>query len=158
MGSRISTCVMAATIGTFAAGSALAQSTTTGSQQQDPQTAAQPGRDEAKSRQSLVQARETLAEITKLPEASQLQGQPRTEISQLINNFNSLLGAEANWYEHYQTVMQNVHNLIGPPLRTRQRSAARAPRGRPGAPGPPPPEAPVGRRRLLRFLPPSAPS
>ena len=115
MGRRIGTYIVAAALGTFAAGTASAQGTTTTTQPQDPQSSAQQsGRDEAKSRQALVQARETLAEVTKMPEASQLQGQARTEVAQLINNFNTLLGAEANWYESYQAVMRNVYNIVGP--------------------------------------------
>jgi hypothetical protein len=50
------------------------------SQDQSPQPAAQ-GRDEAAARQELVQAKQALMDLTKLPEASQLQGEARIKLN-----------------------------------------------------------------------------
>ncbi|HSK11328.1 MAG TPA: hypothetical protein VK911_17220 [Vicinamibacterales bacterium] len=110
--------VVAATVGVFAAGDVAAQTTPTteqSTQSTTTQAQEQQGQEnEAEARQRLVEARESLAELAKMPEAGQLQGQPRTEVTEMISNFNALLTAEENWYEQYKLVMQNLHNVLGP--------------------------------------------
>jgi hypothetical protein len=79
------------------------------------QSSSQPGsqgRDEAAARQQLVQAKQALMDLTKLPEASQLQGDARTGVIQIINSFNSLVTAENNWYDRYQDVHQQLGHIL----------------------------------------------
>ncbi len=119
----LNTLVVAGALGAFAAGAVSAQTqppTTTGSTAGSAQSSAsqgqqdQQGQQGAAARERLLEARETLAEVAKMPEAAQLQGQARTEVAQAINNFNSLLTAESNWYDQYRMVMQNLYNVLGP--------------------------------------------
>jgi hypothetical protein len=75
---------------------------------------AQPGqRDEAAARQHLSEARRVLSEISTMPQAAQLQGELRTQVSQLISNFNNLLAAKEDWQAKYASVEQNVNALLG---------------------------------------------
>jgi hypothetical protein len=62
----------------------------------------------------LTTARNALARVTELPEATQLVGDTRTEVSHLINNFNALITRQDNWRESYDRVEQNLNVLIGP--------------------------------------------
>jgi hypothetical protein len=82
------------------------------SQGQSSQPGAQ-GRDEAAARQELVQAKQTLMDLTKLPETQQLQGEARNGVIQIINSFNSLVTADANWYDRYQEVQQQLSRILG---------------------------------------------
>ncbi|HOC16859.1 MAG TPA: hypothetical protein PKK95_01255 [Vicinamibacterales bacterium] len=117
----LTTLVVAGTLGVLAAGDVRAQSepqSTTGSgaqssASQEPQ--GQQSQQAAAARQRLIEARESLAEVAKMPEAAELQGQGRTEVSQAISNFNALLTAESDWYDQYKLVMQNLFNVLGPP-------------------------------------------
>jgi len=117
----LTTLVVAGTLGVLAAGDVRAQSepqSTTGSgaqssASQEPQ--GQQSQQAAAARQRLLEARESLAEVAKMPEAAELQGQGRTEVSQAISNFNALLTAESDWYDQYKLVMQNLFNVLGPP-------------------------------------------
>src|SRR5688572_22887198 len=52
-------------------------------------TAQQPNPEVAK--QHLTAARNSLSELTQLPAASQLQGDARTQVAQLISNFNEMI-------------------------------------------------------------------
>lgn len=84
--------------------------------QQQDQTSQQPsaqGRDEEAARQELVQAKQSLMDLTKLPEASQLQGDARTGVIQVINGFNSLVTTDTNWYDHYKEVQQQLARVLG---------------------------------------------
>ena len=56
---------------------------------QDPAAAPNPTQDAAK--QQLTAARNSLSELTQLPAASQLTGEARTQVQQLISNFNELI-------------------------------------------------------------------
>src|ERR687892_601116 len=49
-------------------------------------------------------ARDTLRQLTSLPEAAKLQGDARTQVSQLISNFNELITTSANWRASYEKV------------------------------------------------------
>lgn len=115
----LNTLVVAGALCAFSAGAVSAQTeppTTTGSTQSSASQGQQDqqGQQGAAARERLLEARETLAEVAKMPEAAQLQGPARTEVAQAINSFNSLLTAEANWYDQYKMVMQNLHNVLGP--------------------------------------------
>ena len=103
---------------------ASAQSSTTA----PPQTPAQPPTqqaapaqpaagaavDAAAAKQHLTEARDTLSQITSLPEAARLQGDARTQVSQMISNFNELITSQANWRSTYTKVDANLTALLGP--------------------------------------------
>jgi len=62
----------------------------------------------------LVTARDTLSQLTQLPAAAQLNGEARTQVSQLISNFNELIGNPPDWRASYQKVAANLNALLGP--------------------------------------------
>ena len=62
----------------------------------------------------LVAARDSLSQLTQLPAAAQLSGEARTQISQLISNFNELIGNPPDWRVSYKKVDANLTALIGP--------------------------------------------
>ena len=117
-------------------GAAAAQSQTTTPQQnpaqppqqQDPQqpptqqppttSSSQPAAsgqvDAAAAKQHLTEARESLSQLTSLPEAAKLQGDNRTQVSELISNFNELITTQANWRASYDKVNANLTALLGP--------------------------------------------
>lgn len=81
------------------------------SAEQTPPPAAQ-GDPEAAKRH-LTTARDTLSQLTQLPAAAQLTGEPRTQVSQLITNFNALITATSEWRAAYDKVNANLTALIG---------------------------------------------
>jgi hypothetical protein len=83
--------------------------------QQPPQAGAI---NEQVAREHLTAAREALAQLTALPEAAKLQGQTRTQVEQLITNFNELITASTNWRMKYTDVERNLTALLGPPAQT----------------------------------------
>lgn len=87
-------------------------------QQQPPTPPQQPQQEtagnEQAARQRLTDARNTLSEMTQLPAASQLTGDARTHVSQLISNFNELISAESDWKASYDKVAANLATLLGP--------------------------------------------
>jgi hypothetical protein len=78
----------------------------------EAQSAAQP--DVAVAKKHLSEARDALSQLTTLPEATKLQGQARTEVSQLISNFNALISAQTDWRSAYDKVNANLITLLGP--------------------------------------------
>jgi hypothetical protein len=66
------------------------------------------------ARRHLTDARNTLSELTQLPAASQLTGDTRTQVSQLISNFNELITTQSEWRASYAKVNANLTALIGP--------------------------------------------
>ena len=89
--------------------------------QQQPPTAEPPADqqrqttgDQQAARQRLTDARNTLSEMTQLPAASQLTGDARTQVSELISNFNELISADTNWKASYDRVTANLSTLLGP--------------------------------------------
>jgi hypothetical protein len=78
---------------------------------QDP--AAQPQIDADAARRSLMAARESLSQLTQLPAASQLTGDARAQVAQLISNFNELITTQSNWRASYDKVNANLTTLIG---------------------------------------------
>ena len=74
-------------------------------------TAGQPDMDAAK--RHLTEARNSLSALTQLPAAAQLAGEARTQVSQLITNFNELITTQSNWRESYAKVNANMTALLG---------------------------------------------
>jgi hypothetical protein len=50
--------------------------------------------------------------MTQLPAASQLQGEPRAQVAELITNFNELITTQANWKDAYEKVEANLATLL----------------------------------------------
>jgi hypothetical protein len=80
----------------------------------EPPAGQEPAANEQAARQRLTEARNTLSEMTQLPAASQLTGDARTQVSQLISNFNELISADSNWKASYDKVTANLATLLGP--------------------------------------------
>jgi hypothetical protein len=104
--------------GSTAQGSA-AQSNTTQSETAQSSTtqatsAATAQVDAEAARRSLTAARDTLSQLTQLPAAAQLSGEARTQVSQLIANFNELITAQSNWRASYAKVAANLDAVLGP--------------------------------------------
>ncbi|MEO5896816.1 MAG: hypothetical protein ABIS06_14050 [Vicinamibacterales bacterium] len=76
--------------------------------------AAQAQPDQQAARKYLTDARGTLSEMTQLPAAAQLSGDARTQISQLISNFNELITTQTEWRASYAKVNANLTALLGP--------------------------------------------
>ncbi|CAN5849006.1 hypothetical protein BH24ACI5_BH24ACI5_12290 [soil metagenome] len=79
---------------------------------QTPST--QTGTDEDAARRHLTEGRNTLSALTQLPAAAQLTGDARTQVAQLISNFNELITTQSQWRESYAKVSANLTSLIGP--------------------------------------------
>jgi len=62
----------------------------------------------------LSAARETLAQLTSMPEAAKLQGTARSEVSQLISDFNALISAQSDWRGAYNKVDSDLMTVLGP--------------------------------------------
>jgi len=71
------------------------------------------GADQEAVRQHLSAAREALAQLTKLPAASQLQGEQRQQVAQLIQDFNSFATATTDWRTKYDTVDHELDQVLG---------------------------------------------
>jgi hypothetical protein len=61
----------------------------------------------------LTSARDTLSQLTQLPAAAQLTGDARTQVSQLISNFNELITTNVDWRSAYGKVQGNLTALVG---------------------------------------------
>ena len=103
-------------------------------QAQAPTAAASSQMDEEGAKRQLTAARDSLAQLTQLPAAAQLTGDARTQVSQLISNFNELITAKSDWRASYDKVAANVTALIGAESAPAE-AAAPAPTGTPGAVG-----------------------
>ena len=77
---------------------------------QDPAAAPNPAQDAAK--QQLTAARNALSELTQLPAASQLTGEARSQVQQLISNFNELITTNSNWRASYAKVEGTLGMLL----------------------------------------------
>jgi hypothetical protein len=104
-----------------------------------PAAASQADADAA--RRHLMAARDNLSQLTQLPAAAQLSGESRTQVTQLISNFNELITTQANWRASYDKVAANLTALIGPDTGSAETTAAApaptapAPTATPGAVG-----------------------
>lgn len=61
----------------------------------------------------LTAARNSLSQLTQLPAAAQLTGDARTQVSQLISNFNHLITTDTGWRAEYTKVQANLDALLG---------------------------------------------
>jgi hypothetical protein len=75
---------------------------------------AQPQTDPEAARRHLTAARDTLSQLTKVPAAGQLSGEARTQVGQLISNFNELITTQSQWRSSYAKVAANLNALLGP--------------------------------------------
>src|SRR6476469_5670223 len=85
------------------------------SQPTTPPTEAQPPAgqaDQAAAKEHLTAARESLSQLTSLPEAAKLQGDARTQVSQIISNFNELITTQSNWRASYAKLDANLTALL----------------------------------------------
>ena len=82
--------------------------------QSEPAPGAQPQVDAETARRHLTEARETLSQLTQLPAAATLSGDARTQVSQLISNFNELITTQTDWRGSYAKVEGNLNALLGP--------------------------------------------
>lgn len=96
---------------TAAASIALAAS---GSAQTAPTAQPATGVNQDLVKQHLTTARNTLSAVTQLPAAAQLTGDARTQVQQLISNFNELITTGADWRASYAKVESNLAVLLGP--------------------------------------------
>lgn len=97
--------------------------TSTGSTESQPPTgttqspsssaSASGGVDENAARDHLTQARQALADLTKLPAAAQLQGDQRTAVSNLIQAFNGLATATGDWRPKFKDVSDQLDAILG---------------------------------------------
>ena len=94
----------AATASATASSPAQAQQPPAGTAEVDPEGA----------KRHLTAARDTLGQLTQLSGAAQVQGDARTQLSQLITNFNELITTNENWRSSYDKVNANVVALLGP--------------------------------------------
>src|SRR6185295_13820121 len=73
--------------------------------QADQPSAAPAGQvDKDAAKRHLSEARESLSQLAALPEAAKLQGETRTQVSQLISSFNELITTQNDWKAAYQKV------------------------------------------------------
>jgi hypothetical protein len=88
------------------------------------------------AKQALTAARDSLAQMTQLPAAQALTGEPRAQVSQLISNFNELITTSSEWKAAYGKVDANLNALLG--SQGPDESAAPAPATAPPSPTAPP--------------------
>ena len=79
-----------------------------------PQATQDAAVDPAAAKQHLSEARDSLSQLTALPEAAKLQGDARTQVAQLIANFNELITTQSEWRSAYAKLDANLVSLIGP--------------------------------------------
>jgi hypothetical protein len=70
--------------------------------------------DEEGARRALTAARDSLSQMTQLPAAAQLTGEARSQVAQLISNFNELITTQVQWRASYAKVAANLNALLGP--------------------------------------------
>ena len=90
---------------------AQAPSSTTSPQQSGADS--QGGGNQEVARQALAAARQSLAELTKMPEAQKLQGEQRTTVATFISDFNAFATAQTDWRSKYQVVDESLNRLLG---------------------------------------------
>ena len=91
-----------------------------------PPSAAQPAPDQDAAKQHLTAARNALSEMTQMPAAQQLTGEARTQVSQLISNFNELITTNTDWKASYVKLSANLDALLGPQAADEPRASGTA--------------------------------
>jgi hypothetical protein len=66
------------------------------------------------ARQHLLAARDTLSDLTQMPQAADITGEVRSEISRIISRFNELIAAGAEWREPLAEVTTRLDALLEP--------------------------------------------
>jgi hypothetical protein len=99
-----------------------------------PQSAGTARVDAEAAHRELLAARDALNQLTQLPAAAQLTGDARTQVQQLIANFNELITNNTDWRASYAKVSTSLTALLGPESTTTETPAA-APTATPGAAG-----------------------
>lgn len=111
-----------------------------------PQTAPAPAAgqlDAAAAKTHLSAARDTLSQLTSMPEAAKLQGDARTQVSQVIADFNELITTQNEWRAAYRKVDANLTALLGPETPDAAVSGVTGAVGTAGTAGAPPAAAPA---------------
>ena len=90
------------------------------------------------AKQALTAARDSLAQMTQLPAAQALTGEPRAQVSQLISNFNELITTSSEWKASYAKVEANLNALLGSQGPDESAAPAPAPATAPPSPTAPP--------------------
>jgi hypothetical protein len=70
--------------------------------------------DATASKRHLSAARDTLSQLTSMPEAARLQGDARTQVSQIISSFNELITTQSDWRAAYAKVDAGLTAVLGP--------------------------------------------
>jgi hypothetical protein len=78
------------------------------------QPAASAQSDTSAAKTHLREARESLSQITAMPEAAKLEGPARAQMSQLIADFNALITTQSDWRSAYAKVDSDVTAILGP--------------------------------------------
>jgi hypothetical protein len=99
--------------------------------------------DPAAAKTHLSAARDTLSQLTALPEAAKLQGEARTQVSQVISNFNELITTQSDWRSVYAKVDANLNALLGPDTADVATSGVAGAVGTAGTSGAPPAATPA---------------
>jgi len=68
--------------------------------------------DQTVVRKYLTDARNSLSDLTELPAATQLTGEPRARVQQLITNFNELITKTTDWRASYEKVESILSSLL----------------------------------------------
>jgi len=98
--------------GTSTTGSSSTTQTASPSSSTSSTSSSSGGIDEAAAREHLSQARQALADLTKLPAATQLQGDQRTQIANFIQSFNAFATATTDWRSKFQAVEQQLDQIL----------------------------------------------
>ena len=98
--------------GTSATGGTTSTQTATPPSSSTSASSSSGGIDEAAAREHLSQARQALADLTKLPAATQLQGDQRTQVANFIQSFNAFATATTDWRSKFQAVEQQLDQIL----------------------------------------------
>jgi hypothetical protein len=122
--------IVALPVATFAQTAPQTQPPAQTEQQPAPQTTApqaaaqQTSASDDAAKIPLTAARNSLSQLTQLPAASQLQGETRAQVSQLIANFNELITTKSDWKASYAKVEANLSTLLGQAATEPERASA----------------------------------
>jgi hypothetical protein len=91
--------------------------TETGTAEAQQQAGQQPGGeqgggDQEAVRQHLSAARQSLAELTQLPAAGELQGEQRQQIADFISRFNEFATSTTDWRTKYEAVDESLDRIL----------------------------------------------